>query len=1194
MTPGEPGFRAVGFGDKRAGARDGAGKKAAAPSPPRKATRSGRAPVAAVPSVIPAAVATATLDVAQDLARLAAETRARAARLDAQIAEAEATAARDIHAITDPRGAVQTRALAERVEAVARARGKWIAVDSARKAARAVDAARPETPEACAERIDQYHERMSQLVEPGVRSKPRLLWWTFPHAALRDFFTDLRAVEQLMAHHHRQARQRIERLRDRRVAQLRRDRDKARSGWLARCDELRSAWEAAAAAANTAQPPLTSPVWDALSLPEVPRRFVRIGTARYLADDAPWTMPVLWHCPSGPSLVLQSARRTPGMSQRMVALITRILAGLPAGSAEVTLIDPVGLTDTFSPLMHLRDYDKALLGERVLVESRDIEQFLEDMTRHIALVTASYLGGSFKTLEEHNAHAGTVVTPYRVVAIADFPERFTAEAIKRLVTIAGRGPAAGVILVLNHDCSAELPYGADVRPLLDRCLVAGDRETIARPSWDSERPVTAHSLNVKELDGYALEADDGLELRVDSRATATRFGRILEAIGTGTAAARESAVSMTDVLADYRRQIADSPARHEDVPPMPDPADPRTWWRGSTEQAIVVPLGPAGARSTQTLVLGRKRTTEHHVLVAGSTGSGKSTMLRTLITVAAMTYGPDELRFSLIDFRNGVGFEIFASGAHPLIHADAIITDCEREKGIHLLDGLIAEMRRRERVIRAATERRGMPIDDLAEYRRFTGEKLPRILVIADEFQVLTDGDDAIATEANRRLTMLAKQGRASGIHLLLASQTLLGSGLATDVRKQAVVRIGLKLDAINESEALFADGNTAAAAISETGKAIMNTSPLRAADTNRMFTVGLSDEDYMAAFLAGLRERGAGLPHTTRILDGTGPTEFLESMVLERVLRRSLRGGVGAPGGAGPGGAAGRAGEGPRLRHTFRKAGAAEAPVAGPVARLGTTSRVVLEVPVGMGDPTSLRAPEPTVVERVTGANLLHIGGGEAAAVGVAAGFLLSWVHACGSGDGPIVTVLDALRDADSATVRAGVERGAGSRIRWLRGRGIDAALVALEAERAARADEEHDSAPHLVMVLGLQRTNLRAPSPMAYGAEEEVTPRLAFERLITSGPRVGMHVAAWADTPTAATKLLSFEMRGDFGFVLAHRMDLSASEVLLGSRAATNLADGRAALKTPDGSVEVLSVLTPPDAATLARLLAKELGTR
>ena len=83
---------------------------------------------------------------------------------------------------------------------------------------------------------------------------------------------------------------------------------------------------------------------------------------------------------------------------------------------------------------------------------------------------------------------------------------------------------------------------------------------------------------------------------------------------------------------------------------------PRTelFWSDSTAEGINLPIGRAGAARLQYLRLGRG--TSQHVLIAGKTGSGKSTLMHILVTNLALHYSPDEIEFYLVDFKKGVEF----------------------------------------------------------------------------------------------------------------------------------------------------------------------------------------------------------------------------------------------------------------------------------------------------------------------------------------------------------------------------------------------------------------------------------------------------------------------------------------------------------------------------------------------------------
>ncbi len=151
-------------------------------------------------------------------------------------------------------------------------------------------------------------------------------------------------------------------------------------------------------------------------------------------------------------------------------------------------------------------------------------------------------------------------------------------------------------------------------------------------------------------------------------------------------------------------------------------------------------------------------------------------------------------------------------------HARVIAIESEREFGLSVLQRLDAELRTRGDLFR------NQGVQDIKGYRSAQPKaKLPRILLIIDEFQELFIEDDRIAQDAALLLDRLVRQGRAFGIHVLLGSQTLGGAySLARSTIGQMAVRIALQC---SESDAhlILSEDNTAARLLTRPGEAIYN-----------------------------------------------------------------------------------------------------------------------------------------------------------------------------------------------------------------------------------------------------------------------------------------------------------------------------------------------------------------------------------
>lgn len=153
-----------------------------------------------------------------------------------------------------------------------------------------------------------------------------------------------------------------------------------------------------------------------------------------------------------------------------------------------------------------------------------------------------------------------------------------------------------------------------------------------------------------------------------------------------------------------------------------------------------------------------------HLLVAGSTGSGKSVCLNALILSLMYKTSPEDLRFIMVDPKK-VEFNIYSDLPHMLM-PEAI---SDTKKALNAFDWLINEMERRytlfqECVVRNLAEYNSQ--QDVLEGRR---SKLPYIVLIVDELA------DLVVTmnkkELDERIIRLTQKARAAGIHLILATQ---------------------------------------------------------------------------------------------------------------------------------------------------------------------------------------------------------------------------------------------------------------------------------------------------------------------------------------------------------------------------------------------------------------------------------------
>ncbi|MGV2339334.1 MAG UNVERIFIED_CONTAM: hypothetical protein LVR18_36760 [Planctomycetaceae bacterium] len=151
-------------------------------------------------------------------------------------------------------------------------------------------------------------------------------------------------------------------------------------------------------------------------------------------------------------------------------LLLRLLTTVIPGRIQFTLIDPAGLGQSFSAMMHLADFDELLIDSRIWTDSSQIRERLQKVTEHMENVFQTYLRSEFETLEDYNAAAGEVAEPYHFVVIAGFPVGFTEESCRHLSGILTSGARCGVHVLMTWSPDQLMPRTFDPAVLRGSCL----------------------------------------------------------------------------------------------------------------------------------------------------------------------------------------------------------------------------------------------------------------------------------------------------------------------------------------------------------------------------------------------------------------------------------------------------------------------------------------------------------------------------------------------------------------------------------------------------------------------------------------------------------------------------------------------------------------------------------------------------
>ena len=174
-----------------------------------------------------------------------------------------------------------------------------------------------------------------------------------------------------------------------------------------------------------------------------------------------------------------------------------------------------------------------------------------------------------------------------------------------------------------------------------------------------------------------------------------------------------------------------------------------------------------------------------HILLGGSTGSGKSVLLKLLL-MQAIQKGA---QICISDFKGGVDFP-------PVWHKKCRMC-VDEESTLELLTELTDELKRRKKLLAAA----GQP--NIDKYNTATGEQLPRYIFACDEIAEvldktgLTKEQKEIVNKIESKLSMIARQGRAFGIHLILATQRPDANILSGQIKNNVNCRICGRADTV-------------------------------------------------------------------------------------------------------------------------------------------------------------------------------------------------------------------------------------------------------------------------------------------------------------------------------------------------------------------------------------------------------------
>ena len=503
-------------------------------------------------------------------------------------------------------------------------------------------------------------------------------------------------------------------------------------------------------------------------------------------------------------------------------LMIRLMQRIPAGHLEIVAADPLRLGTSLDPFLSLLKIKRLFPKQRMLTRSDELEQALSELTDYVEDLLQNRFKGELKNWSAYNSANSSNPVPYKLLLIFGVPEQLTDNSLWYLGRLLEHGPLCGVLPVLTID--EERLKDRKCTRLRD----AIDRYSRRMDTMFPKEVLTRHFSHIHVVEEQELQPKpaglaDILVFLADRYEQSAKFNKSLEDLWCHT-----------------------------------------EYWRGDAAPMVQAPIGWTVDGKEVSFTIGGVNS-EHHVLLAGRSGSGKSNLLHVLIHSLCHIYSPSELNIYLLDYKQGTEFNVYASP--PLPQAKLVAVESDPEYGVTVLAHLTGELEKRAR------EFKHLSVRDFYEYRAATAAaELSRILLVIDEFQILFSEGRQVAEPAEKMLNKLLRQGRAYGIHVLLATQTL--KGIQSLSMGQLTSQIGCRIAlACSEEDSAMILGNNnweAATLSSPPGGIINNANGAKSA--NQRFLIPFADQQLCKAHISHIvrvtEQRGYSC--STKVFNGS------------------------------------------------------------------------------------------------------------------------------------------------------------------------------------------------------------------------------------------------------------------------------------------------------------------------------------
>ena len=432
------------------------------------------------------------------------------------------------------------------------------------------------------------------------------------------------------------------------------------------------------------------------------------------------------------------------VNRQMQYIALNLIKQVSPKMLRLTFVD-IGLNTNF-PLLHALKVPSI----KFVTNRKELEKEMDSLFETARFISSKCVGSEYATLKDYNA-VSNYKEPYNVLFIANFPKEFRTEDINTVSMLVNEGMKCGIQVVMSCD-KAFYPNITAYNQDEFTNLLNLEKQMI----WldCTQEKTVLKNLNIPTFQNMFARYPFVFENYPQNE--------LSELIGNINTASVKQDNQFTDFIS--------------------------------------IPIGRSG-REEVYFEMGEKADV-YHCLMAGASRTGKSTLLNNIITSIADRYSPDEMRLYLLDYKEGVEFQMYET--HPNVEL-LLLDNSNFGVGVEALKQFRDEINKRSKLFKELS----LTISNINEYNKMAEQKIPRMLLIIDEVQQLFL-DYQSSRLVNPYVKDIARQGGAFGIHLFFCSQSYVDSKIDDAAMSQMGLRISYRLANSRECRAILKGDNDA------------------------------------------------------------------------------------------------------------------------------------------------------------------------------------------------------------------------------------------------------------------------------------------------------------------------------------------------------------------------------------------------